>query len=276
MKRLVLFLSIASLSSPFISVAQNQDKVTGAMVIHTTETIVKQLVVTPKEEPVKEKKKLKAVEIKRGYQQEVSFAWSCLPCCEDRNHINFNYVGGFRFNHYFFAGIGTGLDFGAGYNFKPLTFDDDRMVLDSQEFKTGDQFYTYGVNSFGELPIQKVSIPLYVHLRAYFMKTKWAPFLAFSAGMRISASKKLDIYHLYKEYDYGLRYTIGDYIRTEKYGAVTGMFEIMPGVNYQYSNKLGFNFQFGYATRTTHYRMDHGSIYRDWCHGFTMRLGVVF
>ena len=276
MKRFVLLFLLAILSSPFVAIAQSGDKVTGAMVVTTTETIVKGSVVTPKEEPVKEKKKLKAVEIKRGYQQEVSFAWSCLPCCEWRNHINFNYVGGFRFNHYFFAGIGTGLDFGAGYNFKPLTFDDGYMVLDSQGFKTGDQFYTYYGNSFGELPIQKVSIPLYVHLRAYFMKTKWAPFLAFSAGMRISASKKLDIYHLNEEYYYGYRYTIGDYIRTEKYGAVTGMFEVMPGVNYQYSNKLGFNFQFGYATRTTHYMGGDGSIRSDWCHGFTMRLGVVF
>ena len=285
MKRLVLFLSIASLSSPFISVAQNQDKVTGAMVVHTTETIVKQPVVTPKEESVKEKKKLKAVEIKRGYQQEVSFAYSFLSnlySVEDKenivNQINLNYIGGYRFNHHFFVGIGTGLDFAASMNFKPLVLSDlYAEFADADHCKVGDRVYdhynecVYG----GCLPIQKVSIPLYVHLRAYFTKTKWSPFLAFSAGMRISASKTMDIHESTGKYGDWRELRIGDYICTKKYGAVTGMFEVMPGINYQFNKNLGFNFQFGYATRSGK-NYFNGFLDNDFYHGFTMRLGVVF
>ena len=99
--------------------------------------------------------------------------------------------------------------------------------------------------------------------------------------MRFSASKALAIYDSYYSNYNRSRYEVGHYIRTDSYGAVTGMFEVMPGVSYQYSKNLGFNFQFGYATRSGHewdddLNEDDYSIQRTWYHGFTMRLGFVF
>lgn len=300
MKRLVLFLSIASLSSPFISVAQNQDKVTGAMVVHTTETIVKQPVVTPKEEPVKERKKLKAVEIKRGYQQEVSFAYSLM--FDTGSMINLNYVGGYRFNHHFYVGLGTGLDFSTnnsndffiGYGeYTPYSYGSIRYShipqyeidnLSSSELKIGKRYFDYAENNYWDFPMQTVAVPLYVHLRTYFMKTKWTPFLAFSAGVRLSSSKKMDVYNVQRTegyYSWDVNYYVGDFSHTYTYGAVTGMFELMPGVSYQHKSGKAFNFQFGFATRSgdyciVEYENSNEGIAHYWAVGFTMRLGVVF
>ncbi len=279
MKRLVLFLSIASLSSSFISVAQNQDKVTGAMVVTTTETIVKQPVVTPKEEPVKEKRErkgLKIVDFKKGYQQEVSLAYSLLT----GSMLNINYIGGFRINQHLFVGLGTGLDFGCSYNFKPYIMEDDGLVCSGPS-----KYYEEDSDEWGwaELPVQKVSIPLYANFRVYFMKTRWAPFLSFSAGLRISGAKKLEVYSSKNvgSYWYEDNKEFDQYLYTDKYGAVTGMFEVMPGVSFQYNKKLALNFQFGYATKGTSYRDDFMGdddfeTRTGWAHGFTMRLGVVF
>ena len=111
------------------------------------------------------------------------------------------------------------------------------------------------------------------------MKTRLAPFLAFSGGVRFSAPKKLEVYENDGYYYYDRKF--GDYIRTEKYGAVTGMFEVLPGVSYQFNDKYTFNFQIGYATRSGHewysyWDQDGYSIQRTWYHGFTLRLGFVF
>ena len=265
MRQLVVSLvGLLLLSTPFYVSAQ-RNTVTGAMIIHNTDVIKSK----------RAKRQYAVTDIKKGYQQEGSIAYSFLACWDVIHQLNINYVGGYRFNHYLYAGIGTGLDFAASYNYKPMVLANDDSILDSRYYGVGDSFYGYLVDE-EILPVQKLSIPLYGHIRAYFMNTKWAPFLAFSAGMRLSASKKLDIHE--KESSYGWSYShykIGDYVETQKYGAVTAMFEVMPGVSYQRNNNLGFNFQFGYATRSGH-AWDYDGICREWHHGFTMRLGVVF
>lgn len=265
-----------------------RNTISAGMLIKNTEVIKKE----------RQKKGLKTIDFKKGYQQEVSFAYSYFEASyyfhddfgysfPQLHQLNFNYIGGYRFNHYFYAGIGTGLDFAASYNFRPLAIQGFDFVADSRYHEKGDYITNDRHRMYlSILPVQKVSIPLYVHLRSYFMKTKWSPFLAFSAGVRFSAPKKVDIHEYNEEYSNGQRYRkIGAYIRTEKYGAVTGMFEFMLGVNYQYSKNLGFNFQFGYATRSAHKLQsyyedatgDYSRISRyEWYHGLTMRLGVTF
>ena len=283
MKRLIIC-SILLVFCAMPSFAQ-RNTISAGMLIRNTEVIKKE----------RQKKGLKTIDFKKGYQQEVSFAYSYFKASYyfDYNfpqlrQLNFNYIGGYRFNHYFYAGIGTGLDFAASYNFRPLAIQGFNFVADSRYHEKGDYITNDRYRMYlSILPVQKVSIPLYVHLRSYFMKTKWSPFLAFSAGVRFSAPKKVDIHEYNKEYSNGRYYSkIGDYIRTEKYGAVTGLFEVMPGVNYQYNKNLGFNFQFGYATRSAHRILESyyddatnyvSNIRRDeWYHGFTIRLGVTF
>ena len=163
------------------------------------------------------------------------------------------------------------MDFGAGHAFKPYVVENHDNVYSSPTAS-----YTYS-DDWGDLPIQKVSIPLYAHFKVYFMKTRLAPFLAFSGGVRFSAPKKLEVY----DYTYSSSNRFGDYIRTEKYGAVTGMFEVLPGVSYQFNDKYTFNFQIGYTTRSGHEWDDHYgdesyTIQKIWYHGMTMRLGFVF
>ncbi|MBQ5691295.1 MAG: hypothetical protein IIV24_07355, partial [Alistipes sp.] len=117
MKRFVFgVIALLLLGAPF-SVSAQRNTVTGAMIIHNTDVIKSK----------RAKRQYAVADIKKGYQQEVSFAYSFLSnlySVEDNenivNQINLNYIGGYRFNHHFFVGIGTGLDFAASMNFKPL------------------------------------------------------------------------------------------------------------------------------------------------------------
>lgn len=257
---LVLLLSLST------SAFAQKNTVSGSMIINTTDVI-------------KTKKVFAKAKVERGFEQEASFAWSALwdgPI----HHININYIGGFRFNHYLFVGVGSGLDFGAGFSFKPHVMEDGRYV--SSSCTEVSDFDVY------DLPIQKLSIPLYAHFKVYFMKTRLAPFLAFSGGMRFSGAKKLEVYSSKKGiYSWERGSEFDKYLRTEKYGAVTGMFEVLPGVSYQFNDKYTFNFQFGYAARSGHMWDDNDeyggnytpyvySVRKCWYHGLTMRLGVVF
>ncbi|MBR2025989.1 MAG: hypothetical protein IKA07_02495 [Alistipes sp.] len=281
MKRFVFgVIALLLLGVPF-SVSAQRNTVTGAMIIHNTDVIRSKKAKSPK-------KQFAVADINKGYQQEVSFAYSLM--FDTGSMINLNYVGGYRFNHHFYVGLGTGLDFSTnndkgfvcygemkyidGYRYIPYHYMDG---LYSAELKIGKRY----LDSYWGLPMQTVAVPLYVHLRTYFMKTKWTPFLAFSAGVRLSSSKKLDVYDV--RIDKGSDiwsswyYYVGDYSRTIEYGAVTGMFEVMPGVSYQHKSGTAFNFQFGFATRSGDYDiLGNYDIEHCWDFGFTMRLGVVF
>ena len=286
MKRIVFgVIALLLLGVPF-SVSAQRNTVTGAMIIHNTDVIRSKKAKSPK-------KQFAVADIKKGYQQEVSLAYSLMF---DTGHmINLNYVGGYRFNHHFYVGVGTGLDFSTnndkdfvcygemeyynGYRYIPRSYIDDRYSAESRIGKN------YIGRDYWDLPMQTVAVPLYVHLRTYFMKTKWTPFLAFSGGVRFSSSKKLDVYDVridkgsysWSSWDY----YVGDYSHTIEYGTVTGMFEVMPGVSYQHKSGTAFNFQFGFATRgsflnPTRYYTFMTDIEKEWAVGFTMRLGVVF
>lgn len=273
MRQLVVSLvGLLLLSTPFYVSAQ-RNTVTGAMIIHNTDVIKSKRV----------KKQLTAADIKKGYQQETSLAYSVMF---DTGHmINLNYVGGYRFNHHFYVGVGTGLDFSThNYNaFICYSHKDGEYIRyneinnrHSAQREIGKRYLGGEYDNWWHMPMQTVAVPLYVHLRTYFMKTKWTPFLAFSAGARFSSAKKLDVYYGEKSGSYS--YYVGDFVRTIKYGAVTGMFEVMPGVAYQHKSGAAFNFQFGFATRSGDYYINnyYDGIAHSWAFGFTMRLGVVF
>lgn len=276
MKRIVFgVIALLLLGVPF-SVSAQRNTVTGAMIIHNTDVI----------KTKRAKAQYAAADIKKGYQQEVSFAYSLM--FDTGSMINLNYVGGYRFNHHFYVGLGTGLDFSTNNDkgfvcYGETEYEGDQYIhypyiydRDSAESRIGKN-YIYSAY----LPMQTVAVPLYVHLRTYFMKTKWTPFLAFSAGVRLSSSKKLDVYDVRIDkgsYSWSSwAYYVGDYSHTIEYGAVTGMFEVMPGVSYQHKSGTAFNFQFGFATRSGDYSIGgNNGIENCWAVGFTMRLGVVF
>jgi hypothetical protein len=284
MRQLVVSLVGLLLLSTPIYVSAQRNTVTGAMIIHNTDVIKSKRV----------KKQLTAADIKKGYQQETSLAYSVMF---DTGHmINLNYVGGYRFNHHFYVGVGTGLDFSTrNYNaficYSHIQGDCYNYIryyeirnLSSAQREIGKRYLGDEDDYWWHMPMQTVAVPLYIHLRTYFMKTKWTPFIAFSAGARFSSAKKLDVYN---GRNYGSSsYDVGDFVRTIKYGAVTGMFEVMPGVAYQHKSGTAFNFQFGFATRSGGYHPNYAYDYEEeydsdglsheWAPGITVRFGVVF
>ena len=100
MKRGILFLSLALLFVPFVSSAQNNNEVTGALLINITDSIVTHPAPPPPvEKKSKVKTKFKTIEFKKGYQQEASFAYSYMEGSGEYiplHQLNFNYIGGYR------------------------------------------------------------------------------------------------------------------------------------------------------------------------------------
>ncbi len=198
--------------------------------------------------------------IKKGYQQEVSVAYSWMTNYTSENQLSVNYIGGYRFNHHLYLGIGTGLNFSlSNVGYYPY------VKLYSPEIYYSD--YKNNIYSSYTLPVQVLAVPLYGHIKVYLSKNKWAPFLAFSGGVLLSSPKEVSVYR---------DYNLNDFMETREYGAVSGIFEVMPGVSYQFNKKLALNLQFGYATRQIHSWISSEINSDFWYHGFTARFGLVF
>ena len=200
---------------------------------------------------------------KRGFQQQASFGWWWTDSYRGPNYsaLRFSYIGGRRFNDYFFAGVGTGLDIGVSNTYKPTA--------------KVNRWGEYGVEDadgwsrdWHHLPMQSIAIPLFVNFKGYFTKTKVAPYISFSAGARLSTGKKLEIYNAYVGYD-----------DKQRYGAFKPFFEVAAGVNYRKSTDRNYTFQFGYYTHNIKIFDGDGSYFNlanEWSHGFSMSVGMTF
>lgn len=112
------------------------------------------------------KSKLPAVA--RGYQQSIDASYNTQMSISGNDMFSLNYIGGMRFNGMFFLGAGTGLDFRLN---SPATDLDDNAAM----------------------KLNTVNIPLYVHFRAYFFKSRVTPFFALSLGGRFSTKRSLGL-----------------------------------------------------------------------------------
>lgn len=204
---------------------------------------------------------------KRGFQQQVSFGWWWTESWEGPNYsaLRFSYIGGKRFNDYFFAGVGAGLDIGVSNTYKPTA---------KESVDYWGYHYHYVEDAYGwdsnrvDLPMQSIAIPLFVNFKGYFTKTKVAPYLSFSAGARLSTGKKLEIYNEY-----------GNYVGKQRYGAFKPFFEVAAGVNYRKSADRNYTFQFGYYTHNIKDFYGHRNDFdlnNEWRHGFSMSVGMTF
>ncbi len=205
-------------------------------------------------------KDLEVYPAKRGFQQQASFGWWWSESWEDPNYsaLRFSYIGGMRFNDYFFAGVGAGLDIGVSNTYKPTVKYNERYVVK----------YTGWYREWGDLPMQSIAIPLFVNFKGYFTKTKAAPYLSFSAGARLSTGKKLEIYN-----------ESGNYDGKQRYGAFKPFFEVAAGVNYRKSADRNYTFQFGYYTHNIKEFDGHSNYFdldNEWSHGFSMSVGMTF
>ena len=202
---------------------------------------------------------------KRGFQQQASFGWWCTDSWDDPNYsaLRFSYIGGWRFNDYFFAGVGAGLDIGVSNTYKPTAKESVDYWGDYYyKVETAGGWYEYEAY----LPMQSIAIPLFVNFKGYFTKTKVAPYLSFSAGARLSTGKKLELYY-------------GNYYGKQRYGAFKPFFEVAAGVNYRKSADRNYTFQFGYYTHNIK-EFDGGygdfDLDNEWSHGFSMSVGMTF
>ncbi len=197
---------------------------------------------------------------KRGFQQQASFGWWWTDSYNAYSALRFSYIGGKRFNDYFFAGVGAGLDIGVSNTYKPTAQADQ---WGHYKVETAEGWY----REDHDLPMQSIAIPLFVNLKGYFTKTKVAPYISFSAGARLSTSKKLEIYDKY-----------GNDEGKQRYGAFKPFFEVAAGVNYRKSADRNYTFQFGYYTHNIKYfdGWDGYDLNNYWSHGFSMSIGMTF
>lgn len=255
MKRLIL-IAVAILLSFSAAEAQQDERYSQGVFTQTT-TVTR----TKIERPKREKPERPKYDAKRGFQQQASFGWwrarITTFSTKPYSALRFSYIGGRRFNNYFFAGIGAGLDIGMSNTYK----------ANAHERGRGDS--TVGYDGYVGLPMQSVAIPLFVNLKGYFTKTRVAPYLSFSAGARLSTGKKLKIYDVYGNYKDQLRY-----------GAFKPFFEFAGGLNYRKSADRNFTFQFGYYTHNVKFfdGKEGGGfdLYNRWSHGFSMSVGMTF
>lgn len=204
-------------------------------------------------------------EAKRGFQQQVSFGWWWTDSYLGLNYsaLRFSYIGGGRFNDYFFAGVGAGLDIGVSNTYKP-TAKENATYFGDYVVETARGWY----DDWTDLPMQSIAIPLFVNFKGYFTKTKVAPYLSFSAGARLSTGKKLEIYN-----------ESGNYDGKQRYGAFKPFFEVAAGVNYRKSADRNYTFQFGYYTHNIKKfagYVGYFNLFNDWSNGFSMSIGMTF
>lgn len=254
MKRIIL-IAVAILLSFSVAEAQQDERYSQGVFTQTT-TVTRTKIERPKRK-MPERPKYDA---KRGFQQQASFGWWWADNdFKDKNYIalRFSYIGGMRFNDYFFAGVGAGLDIGVSNTYK-------HKVM---AWKDYGYIGMYDRSFENDMPMQSIAIPLFVNLKGYFTKTRVAPYLSFSAGARLSTGKKLMVYDAYGNYENQIRY-----------GAFKPFIEVAAGINYRKSADRNYTFQFGYYTHNVKYFDGSGgcNLYNRWSHGFSMSVGMTF
>lgn len=132
--------------------------------------------------------------------------------------IGIEYVGGKRFNNALFLGFGTG------------------VVLNTHN-PGGEYWDDWALGAPLCLPLNRVSIPLYVNMKLYLSRTRCQPFISLSSGARFSG-KHLFEFSSYSligiNYDHSKYHNISHRLR---YG--TNQYFITPGFGLDYRFKSG-------------------------------------
>lgn len=179
MRRYIIAVAVFVLV-PFLSEAQNYIPRTNNVsvsVVHKT----------------KIKKSFQTYDVIPGFRHFVDIG-SSFDFVEDKDMTGFNYIGGYRFNRWIFAGVGTGLNF-AHYHLAGAKehVGGTATVYVREDYLYENAIYeSLGIEN-GNGSFGKVSVPLYLHLRGYYMNTRFAPYSSLSLG-GILASKESGFY----------------------------------------------------------------------------------
>ena len=162
----------------------------------------------------KEKPKKVIEPVKTGFQQSVTAAFM-MGIDADCYRGEIDYIAGYRFNNYLFAGVGIGLNY------------DDEGEWDYYSEKTTELYWAEPRNMY--------SIPLYAHARAYLGKKRCQPFFAFSAGANIGLPAMTIMLN---DSDYCTLYS-------ETIEFVTYLFEPAFGLDVRLKSSISINLQLG-------------------------------
>lgn len=132
--------------------------------------------------------------------------------------IGIEYVGGKRFNNAFFLGFGTGVVLNT-HNQRAAYWDDWALATPLC------------------LPLNRISIPLYVNVKLYLSRTRCQPYISLSSGLRFSGKRLFE----FSSYSLmGVAYDKSEYLNNShslKYG--TNQYFITPGLGLDYRFKSG-------------------------------------
>ena len=149
--------------------------------------------------------KKKSIVSRQGFQQSLELGTKLDLREEYKGTTGVNYIGGYRFNSHFFAGIGVGLECahfvakGVKENVGKNAF----LVSESWSFRTLSELDVFTKRELGipdtrgmdnaEGSLNRIAVPLYLHLKGYYTKTKCAPYSSLSIG-GIFAPKENGLY----------------------------------------------------------------------------------
>lgn len=215
-----------------------QNKVQGGMV-------VRKLTYHKKEK--KPKKQIPSV--KQGFQQSVTAAF-LMGIDADCYRGGIDYIAGYRFNNYFYAGAGIGLNY------------DIEGEWDYYSTKALDFYWMELRNMY--------SIPIYAHARAYLGKKRCQPFFAFSAGANIG----------FPTLTLGIMDSDGHQLVAEPVNNVTYLFEPAFGLDVRLTSRVSINLLLGFNIHgVPRIRMSdptHAQIYQKGECDAAIKLGCTF
>ena len=273
MKRIIMIIAAFALL-PLVSDAQvvirkTQDKNMSSV----SATVVKKNVVY---------KERKLYDAKVGFQQFVELSPKIDFFHLEYGHTGINYIGGWRFNNWIYAGVGTGLEFAHNFAKGAKDFIGSDIVTYSKYWHD-DYISSEDIDADNYGCFNRVSVPLYLHLRAYYMRTKWAPYSSVSFGGRL-APKDSGVYF---DFSTGVDWRINDdYHAYFSLGFWLSKFRETSGHNYELNTNDWYSSDEDCGVRACPYYNSEESHYHNKFHnlfcrkkvygGMSFRLGISF
>ncbi len=160
-----------------------------------------------------------------------------------------DYIAGYRTKSNVFFGAGIGIEVGLGYYLaRELAIQGNAQFFTALNYIDGGLMRT----SFNQiLPLSKVRVPIFAHLRYYMTNTRWQPFIAISLGSSIGKQQSIDVYDIVEpNYDNGYEELGKNLLNTLTY-STTGVFvEPMFGLDFRMVEKCSINLQIGGVFQT--------------------------
>ena len=172
----------------------------------------------------------------KGYDQYANISYGYNSVCD---FVGVNYIAGYRFNHLFFIGVGTGIDFA--------------LFTPTMEER------------FANCKPTRINIPVYANFRTNFLNKAWSPYLSIAAGARLSPVKVETDYYSYVQSGLLGDISLGVERRIDK------KVSLYLGVGYRIESFLG-------ATRKVapdRYNITT-TVKHELVHGFNIHIGVSF